>query len=93
MSILSKIRELSKMFQQKEEARPQMPDFDSMDDPQLDVHINRMLENMHRQDGTRSYDMAVDRLKIELREGLITEREFEMFIEGEKRYWSEYATR
>lgn len=93
MSILSKIRELSKMFEMKKESRPQMPDWDSMDDSQLDVHINRMLETIHRQDGTRSYEMAVNKLRFELREGLITEKEYEMFIEGEKRYWSEYATR
>jgi hypothetical protein len=67
---------------------PKKPDFDSMSEEELDFHIRRMLEKEHREDGTRSYEMAEHKLMFELNEGLISQQEFEMFLEGEKKFWN-----
>ena len=71
----------------KEQRRPKI-NFDVMTEEELDVHINRMLEREHRENGIQNYEMAEHKLKFELSQGLITEKEFEMFIEGEKKFWS-----
>lgn len=86
--ISDRLRKLAKYISMKKELTPQMPDFDSFTDKQLDDYIKMMKEEDNREHGIFSLTQALEILRWQFNERLISEAEHKVLAAAEEYFWN-----
>lgn len=86
-NLQGRLDKIERAMDMNENLFPQKPNFEKWTNQELDSFIKKSLEENHKVFGIKNYEQAVNQLNYELRNGLLSENEFQIILSGEADYW------
>ena len=87
MNLNSRIKAIQIQLDVNKELYGERPEFEKWNEAELKAYNQKMLEAFHKENAIRNYEDAKKRLHYEFVNGLISEDEYNLMLEGEKEFW------
>lgn len=87
MNINSRLKAIQHHINSNRELFAEKPDFDNWTEERIDEYIKTETEKFHKQNAIKCFADSERVYKLYLERELITEDEYKIFIEGEKKYF------
>ena len=83
---LERIKKLQLKYESNK--REGKPDFDKMNEAELDRYIQMMFSESHKVNGIFTYEQALEKLNWQLSQNLMSKEEYDIIVQGEKYFWN-----